>query len=119
MWLAGLLSFLVNLMAAAWIKFAPTRVAPSATTGILGAALLYLGATHSRWAQHIFQRQPEGHVSVEPSCQRLSRLRVLSQHTLQTAITCVLRQLSATAWCSKMLLRCGRTCLCASSWFTA
>ena len=62
--MAGLLSFLVNLMAAAWIKFAPTRVAPSATTGILGAALLYLGATHSRWAQHIFQRQPEGHVSL-------------------------------------------------------
>lgn len=59
---AGLFSFLVNLMAAAWIKFSPTMVAPSATTGILGAALLYLGMTHSRWAQHIFQHQPVGHV---------------------------------------------------------
>ena len=62
-------------MAAAWIKFSPTLVAPSATTGILGVALLYLAGTHSRWAQHIFQRWPEGQVrSWHPRVAVLQRL---------------------------------------------
>ena len=65
---AGLLSFLINLMFAAWIKFSPTMVAPSATTGILGAALLYLIMVHSRWAKHIFHRRSQAPVGPQMHC---------------------------------------------------
>lgn len=49
----GMASFIVNVMAGAWIKYAPYRSVSICSTAIMAVTLVYLVYAHTRWAPYL------------------------------------------------------------------
>lgn len=50
---AGLATFVLNMLAGAWIKYQPYTSVSIASNVVIGLALIYLFYAHSRWAPYL------------------------------------------------------------------